>query len=212
MAIFTVGHSKLEKEAFLALVSGLDVLVDVRSHPSSKWPLFVKESLETVLPAAGIQYLWEPDLGGWSERYPQRRDFAISHGVNFDAYAKGKFPKGQIAAQKEITDRPTWYNQGLFDYSVFMAIDEFIKAANYLIEIGKTANVAIMCCEATWWRCHRSMISDYLAYLGYDSTHLIRSGKKISSTSHAKVLSNRLERYEQFIKDKWETHKQCIVL
>jgi uncharacterized protein (DUF488 family) len=44
---------------------GLKAIADVRRFPGSKrHPHFAREALEKTLPAAGIEYLWLPQLGG----------------------------------------------------------------------------------------------------------------------------------------------------
>jgi uncharacterized protein (DUF488 family) len=40
-------------------------------------------------------------------------------------------------------------------------LPEFEKAIEELEDIACHKIVAYMCAEAVWWRCHRSMISDY---------------------------------------------------
>jgi hypothetical protein len=197
--IYSVGHSTLEEGAFLALLRPLDVLVDVRSHPSSKWPQHRKESLEKTLPANNIEYIWEPDLGGWTEKYLHHKEWAVPMGVDVDVYARGKFPRQRIAAdtgQRGIS----WWNIGLYDYSVFMMTPEFLRAADLLLEQGKTKNIGILCAEATWWRCHRSMIADYLYYRGTVVQHLL--GKRASPHP----IGNRLERYHPDIKKTWDEY------
>ena len=47
----------------------------------------------------------------------------------------------------------------VFDY---MDTEDFKDGIKELIEIAEQKKVAYMCSEAVWWRCHRSMISDYL--------------------------------------------------
>jgi uncharacterized protein (DUF488 family) len=56
---FTVGHSNLELEVFLALLAqrGVQSLCDVRSRPASfRFPQFNREPLEAGLSLAGIRY------------------------------------------------------------------------------------------------------------------------------------------------------------
>ena len=43
-----------------------------------------------------------------------------------------------------------------------METDSFKEGLKKLEEVANTKKVAIMCAEAVWWRCHRSMISDIL--------------------------------------------------
>jgi hypothetical protein len=62
--LFTVGHSNLELDVFLAVLElhGVQTLCDVRSRPASfRFPKFNRESLETALSSAGIGYEF---LGG----------------------------------------------------------------------------------------------------------------------------------------------------
>src|SRR3954447_988972 len=65
--VFTLGHSTLPIEDFLALLTehGVQTLIDVRRFPGSRrHPQFSRDALAASLPAAGIQYVHEPDLGG----------------------------------------------------------------------------------------------------------------------------------------------------
>lgn len=43
----------------------IELVADVRSFPTSKWPEFVKENLQKVLPANGIDYIHLRELGGY---------------------------------------------------------------------------------------------------------------------------------------------------
>lgn len=66
--IFTVGHSSQPVEAFLDLLArhGVQCLVDVRSHPYSKYATwFNKDQMERAVRAAGLAYLFlGQELGG----------------------------------------------------------------------------------------------------------------------------------------------------
>jgi uncharacterized protein (DUF488 family) len=66
--LFTVGHSNHSEEKFLALVREhqIEVLVDVRSQPASRFnPQFNDSHLKRALQAVGIEYLFMGDqLGG----------------------------------------------------------------------------------------------------------------------------------------------------
>ena len=68
--IYTVGHSTLTQDEFVALLAGASVtrLWDVRSYPSSHWDWFRRERMEMWLPEAGVQYRWVPALGGGAAR------------------------------------------------------------------------------------------------------------------------------------------------
>jgi uncharacterized protein (DUF488 family) len=207
--IFSFGHSTLPQDKALEVLRSADVsvLVDVRSHPGSKWPQFHRENLENWLPDAGVRYEWWPELGGWDKRHLPLASEMAPYGVDLRPYSGMKFPKQRIAKNEEPDARqeflsavkPHWTNVGLHDYSWFMSLDEFMSGANKLIQLGKQENVAFMCCEVLWWKCHRSMIADYLAFLGEDVTHL-----QPKRTLHSKALGNRLERYDLGITEKWK--------
>ncbi|QDU33989.1 hypothetical protein KS4_20490 [Poriferisphaera corsica] len=61
--IYTIGHSNHRLDKFMSLLKkyDIDVLVDVRSRPWSRWKQFVGEGLAASLRSEGIVYEW---LGG----------------------------------------------------------------------------------------------------------------------------------------------------
>jgi len=66
--IWTIGHSNRSIDDFLELLNedGIQVLVDVRSFPTSKIEHFKKEQMEKWLPEHGIEYVWfGKGLGGY---------------------------------------------------------------------------------------------------------------------------------------------------
>lgn len=66
--VYTVGHSNVAQETFIALLKqhGIEVLVDVRSQPYSKYvPHFNAGALKPAILAAGMKYLYlGKELGG----------------------------------------------------------------------------------------------------------------------------------------------------
>ena len=65
--IYTIGHSTRPESEFIALLKqhNIQILVDVRTIPKSRWnPQFNTSAMQKSLPAAGIEYLHEPELGG----------------------------------------------------------------------------------------------------------------------------------------------------
>lgn len=214
MPIWTAGHSNISQSDFVNLITGVDVLVDIRSHPGSKWPQFQHENLGAYLPSSGIRYEWWPDLGGWTSKHLDVADEFTKFGVNVRAYSGQKFPKGQIA--QDITrdsTKPYWNNRGLYEYSFFMMLPEFMQGCKELLRRSQSETLCIMCCEALPWKCHRSMVADYLLWKGEDCLHAMprwRQKNKVrfvagaKLTPHSKMLGNRLERYDPAIREAWD--------
>ncbi len=68
MRLITVGHGTASREEFAGLLrdAGVTAVADVRRAPGSRrFPHFRRAELAAWLPAAGIGYRWEPDLGGF---------------------------------------------------------------------------------------------------------------------------------------------------
>jgi len=68
MQIYTIGHSNHIQETFLNLLTEakIEVLVDVRSNPNSRWAAYANsDSLRDILEPVQIQYVYLGDvLGG----------------------------------------------------------------------------------------------------------------------------------------------------
>jgi len=75
LRIWTIGHSNRSKEAFLGLLQehGIQVLMDVRSFPTSKIAHFKREGTEHWLRESGVEYVWMgKELGGYRSGGYQR--------------------------------------------------------------------------------------------------------------------------------------------
>lgn len=65
--LWTIGHSTREWSVFAAMLhdAAIEVLADVRRFPGSRrHPQFSADNMALQLPAAGIEYVPMPDLGG----------------------------------------------------------------------------------------------------------------------------------------------------
>jgi uncharacterized protein (DUF488 family) len=65
--IWTLGHGNRGLEEFLELLArnDIEILVDVRRFPTSKWPHFRSERLRHALGARRVEYRHMPGLGGF---------------------------------------------------------------------------------------------------------------------------------------------------
>ena len=141
MRIWTIGHSTRTIDDFISLLkeNEIKLLADVRAWPGSKrYPQFNKDALAESLTAHGIRYEHFPELGGKRKSKPDSHNTA-------------------------------WRNASFRGYADYMETEQFHKGNRTTARrcCGKLGPTAIMCAEAVWWRCHRSLISDYLKARGW---------------------------------------------
>jgi uncharacterized protein (DUF488 family) len=165
--IWTIGHSTRGIDEFISLLekNGIKLLADVRSWPGSKrHPQYNKEALAKSLSECGIRYEHLVELGG---RRKTRRD------------------SGNTA----------WRNASFRGYADYMETEPFQKGIERLIEVAAEAGpTAIMCAEAVWWRCHRSLIADFLKARGVEVLHILGANKVEPHpyTSAARIVNGEL--------------------
>jgi uncharacterized protein (DUF488 family) len=167
MKIWTIGHSTRSIDDFISLLkkNEITLLADVRSLPGSKrYPQFNKDGLEQSLNAHGIRYEHFPELGGRRKPNADSRNTA-------------------------------WRNASFRGYADYMETEEFHKGVERLLAVaGEAGPAAIMCAEAVWWRCHRSLISDYLKACEIEVMHILDANKiePHSFTSAAHIVKGQL--------------------
>jgi uncharacterized protein (DUF488 family) len=147
-AIFTVGHSTLPIESFIAQLHDYDVecLADIRTVPRSRHnPQFNADVLSRALKRQGIEYASLPALGGL--RYPRK-------------------------------DSPNtgWRNKGFRGFADYMQTADFEDGLRSLVALGRSRRTAIMCAEAVPWRCHRSLVADALVVRGIPVVEILSEG------------------------------------
>ncbi len=161
----TVGHSTADAEPFAQLLgrTGVQLLVDVRSFPGSRrFPHFGREQMPTWLAAAGVDYRWEPRLGGRRKKIVADSPHTALRDASFRNYAD------------YMTTDPAFES----------ALDGVLADADERV-------TAIMCSEAVYWRCHRRLISDAavllrqaeVQHIGHDgrlTPHALTSGVRLT--------------------------------
>ena len=165
--IWTIGHSTRTIDDFISLLeeNGIKVLVDVRTWPGSRrYPQFNQEALVESLNAHEIRYEHFPELGGRRKPKADSRNTA-------------------------------WRNASFRGYADYMETEQFHNGVEGLLDLAQeTGPVAIMCAEAVWWRCHRSLISDYLKWRGIEVVHILDRNKiePHPFTSAARIVNGKL--------------------
>ena len=167
MRIWTIGHSTRAIDKFISLLEEIKMklLLDVRAWPGSKrYPQFNKEALAKSLIAHGIRYEHFPELGGKRKSKPDSRNTA-------------------------------WRNASFRGYADYMETEQFQKGIERLLDVAAEAGpTAIMCAEAVWWRCHRSLVADYLKARGVEVLHVLGANKVDPHpyTSAARIVKGEL--------------------
>jgi uncharacterized protein (DUF488 family) len=165
--IWTIGHSTRKIDIFIALLTenGIKLVADVRMYPGSKrYPHFGREALANSLREAGIRYEHFPELGGRRKAKPDSKNTA-------------------------------WRNEMFRGYADYMETEDFRKGIARLVDLANAVGpTALMCAEAVWWRCHRSLVSDYLKARGVEVLHILDRNKVEPHpfTSAARIVNGEL--------------------
>jgi uncharacterized protein (DUF488 family) len=166
LVIWTIGHSTRTIEEFINLLRHhrIDIVVDVRHFPDSR-------------------------------RFPHFNSTALSEALA----AAGVRYKHLIDLGGRRPARPDSHNLALRNaafrgYADFMETRPFHDGIDRLLETAHSGRTAIMCSEAVWWRCHRSMIADYLKASGVGVIHILDVEKvqEHPYTSAARLVDGKL--------------------
>jgi uncharacterized protein (DUF488 family) len=134
LRIFTVGHSTRTLEAFLRLLEahGIRQLADVRSVPKSR-------------------------------RMPHFSQGALTASLHSAGVEYRHFPSlGGLRRPRPDSVNTAWRNESFRGYADHMQTTEFAEAVSVLCDWAAQAPTAVMCAEAVWWHCHRSLLADAL--------------------------------------------------
>jgi uncharacterized protein (DUF488 family) len=165
-SIWTIGHSTRSADEFneILLAHRIGALVDVRSFPGSR-------------------------------RYPQFNKAELSSRLEAIGILYAHNLKLGGRRRPSIDSKNTaWKNASFRAYADHMESEEFEQGVEELLEVSNTSRTAIMCAEALWWRCHRSLIADYLKSKGFAVIHIL-DGKKTEAhpyTPAARIVEGHL--------------------
>ena len=92
-----------------------------------------------------------------------------------------------------------WRHPAFRGYADYMETAEFKEGIRELEGLGEKYRTAYMCSEAVWWRCHRSMVSDYLKLEDWTVMHIMSIGKTSEHpyTAPARTVNGALSYVEE---------------
>ncbi len=169
--IYTIGHSTHDIEKFIAMLLSFNVtmLADIRGLPGSR-------------------------------KYPQFNKEQLetslkNHGIKY-IHIKELGGRRKI---KKNSKNTRCHNASFRSYADYMETDSFEKGIAELQKLAMENYVAYMCAEAAWWRCHRSMASDYLKAKGWRVLHIMAIGKaeEHTYTSPAIIIGESVVYYDE---------------
>ena len=164
--IWTIGHSTRTLEELVAMLHSFEIMLvaDIRSYPGSR-------------------------------RYPQfnKEALELSLPENHIQYLHIKELGGRRKVKTDSLNT-AWRNAAFQGYADYMETEGFKKGIEVLERIAVKQRTAYMCSEAVWWRCHRSMVSDYLKVKDWTVMHIMDVGKEVEHpyTSPAKIVDGEL--------------------
>ena len=80
-----------------------------------------------------------------------------------------------------------WRLNAFRGYADYMETPQFHRAL--VSALALKSPLVFMCAEALWWRCHRSLISDYLTAGGVEVRHILDSGTTIHTGTTPSVIT-----------------------
>ncbi len=172
--VWTIGHSTRTLEELIEMLGSfkIEMVADIRSYPGSR-------------------------------RYPQfnKEALEISLPENNIQYVHLK----ELGGRRKVnpsSKNTSWRHVAFRGYADYMETNAFKEGIKELEKIALKQRTAYMCSEAVWWRCHRSMVSDYLKVHGWKVMHIMAAGKEEEHpyTAPAKFMNGELTYQEENIK------------
>jgi uncharacterized protein (DUF488 family) len=164
--IWTIGHSTRTLQEFLGLLSDyrIEAIADVRRFPGSR-------------------------------RHPHFASDALAATLPAHGIAYQWLPK--LGGRRKVqpgSPNTAWRNASFQGYADYTATAAFAEGLAELLKLAASKRTALMCAEAVWWRCHRSIISDVLKLRGIEVIQIIDTSHSTSHpyTSPARIVDGQL--------------------
>ena len=79
----------------------------------------------------------------------------------------------RVAAPPDLPRQQVHRKAAFRAYADFMLSEEFEVGLKELMSLAQDGQLALMCAEATPWRCHRTLLSDRLTACGVAVSHIL---------------------------------------
>ncbi len=160
-------------------------------HSTRAWEDFV-----AMLLAARIEVLADVRRFAGSRRNPQFSGLAM--GAELAKSDIDYLPMPDLGGRRPArADSPNvaWRNASFRGYADYMQTADYRAARERLLGLAQQKRVAVMCAEAMWWQCHRSLIADDFKAAGWEVIHLLSPGRHQEHpyTSAARIIDGRLD-------------------
>lgn len=151
------------------------------------------ELFNEILVANGIEVLVDVRTYPGSRRYPQFNKSVLSESLTSITYHHEPSLGGRRTPRKD-SHNTTWRNVQFRGYADHMETAEFQEGIKVLLELARQSRTTVMCAEAVWWRCHRSLIADYLKAQGHAVIHIMDANKTEEHpfTAAASIVEGKL--------------------
>jgi uncharacterized protein (DUF488 family) len=150
------------------------------------------ETFREILSAHEIELLVDVRTYPGSRRYPQFNKEALAESLGIEYRHEPRL--GGRRTPRKDSHNTAWRNAQFRGYADYMETSEFLTGIKELLELAESSRTTVMCAEAVWWRCHRSLIADYLKAAGHTVVHIINEKKTEEHpfTSAARIVDGEL--------------------
>lgn len=164
--IWTIGHSTRSITEFLTTLKshGIEALADVRRFPASR-------------------------------KHPQFNRQPLAQAMEAEGLEYVHFTElGGRRPVRPDSRNLAWRNAGFRGYADYMETATFQEGIARLLPLAQRKRTALLCAEAVWWRCHRSLIADHLKAAGWTVIHLVNTspGQEHPYTAAARIVDGKL--------------------
>jgi uncharacterized protein (DUF488 family) len=132
-----------------------------------------------ILDAAGVVSLIDIRIAPGSKRNPQFARAALEEWLP-EAGIAYRWERRLGGFRKPGPDNPdvAWREDMFRGYAEHMRSAGFLDAIGEVLAEAATRQVAVMCSESLWWRCHRRLLADFVsAARGTEVRHLMHDGR-----------------------------------